>query len=132
MCMLSDDFEPWTVHRRNERRARKPHVCTECWRRIEPGENYVEVVGLCDGQWDRFTTCRHCEAAGRWLEVACGGYPYTMLGEELYEHRPATDSLLDRLHDAFLTKWDNGTAAVPCVEAVVADAKAYRMAMQAA
>ena len=132
MCMLSDDYEPWQVHRRKERRARKQHSCTECGRRIFSGENYVEVVGLFDGQWSRFTTCRHCEAASEWLIVACGGYPYTMLGEELHEHRPANDSVLDRLYEGFRAKWDQGTAPVPLSSVVVADAKAYRATVTAA
>ena len=44
------------------RKARIRHRCGECWRWIEPGENYEHVRGKCDGEMFVAKTCSHCLA----------------------------------------------------------------------
>ncbi len=85
MCAV-DDCEPWDVFRKEKRTARKQHRCHECYRLITPGESYTYLTGLIDGHWHTNRCCEHCEAAGVWLEVVCGGFPIGMLREELTEH----------------------------------------------
>lgn len=85
MCAV-DDAEPWTVSREETPRARKQWRCGECGRGILPGERYHLLVGLSGGIWHKHRWCAHCNAAGIWLAIACGGYPTGMLREELIEH----------------------------------------------
>lgn len=85
MCAI-EDCEPATIWNETHRNARKQHLCEECGRRIQPGETYRHVKILDDGRWSRYLECSHCEAAGTWLHAVCGGYPTSMLHEELDEH----------------------------------------------
>lgn len=41
-------------------RARKQHRCVECYRTIEPGEQYENVRGLWDSVWKTYKTCLGC------------------------------------------------------------------------
>lgn len=45
-------------------KARKPHRCHTCFRRIDPGEMYGKATGNYDGRWFRFSQCVHCLAIG--------------------------------------------------------------------
>lgn len=42
------------------RKAKKEHVCTECFRCIEIGEFYEYVCGLWDGHFLVYKTCSFC------------------------------------------------------------------------
>lgn len=87
MCRI-EWSEPWTVYRERTRKARKPHICYECGRRIAPGESYHDAVGLSaeSDRWESYRLCEHCMAAGEWLRVMCGGWCYGGILEELQEH----------------------------------------------
>jgi hypothetical protein len=43
------------------RKARKPHVCCECRRKIQPGETYWHYRGTWDGDPVAKNTCDLCE-----------------------------------------------------------------------
>jgi hypothetical protein len=66
--------------------ARKPHICGECRREIEPGERYRRVFMVCDGDASTYRSCRHCMVAQEWLSANCGGYVFTAVAEDIHEH----------------------------------------------
>jgi hypothetical protein len=121
MCAI-DDCEPATLWHETEPTARKPHICYECGRAIKPGESYHRVKCLSDGRWWNDCWCNHCDAAGEWLRTVCGGYPISMLHEELVEHwREGYASVaFGRLIVAMQRKWRDGADPVPDVEQVKA------------
>lgn len=133
MCAV-DDAEPFKFTAgRVERRARKEHFCDECQRKIARGESYAYIAGVVDSGWAEFHTCRHCEAAGSWLVVMCGGYPLTMLRDELADHRteyPAS-GVLETLQDAVEARWHDGADVVPDVDSIRADARRCMEALAA-
>ena len=49
-----------TVYSETWRKACKSHVCCECESPIDPGEKYMDVTGLWDGEWYRFVVCEMC------------------------------------------------------------------------
>ncbi len=85
MCAV-DACEPADVWSQRDRKARVPHRCGECQRTVDTGETYRLFKWLYDGRWSSAKVCRHCLAAGEWLDVVCGGWPVGMLREELIEH----------------------------------------------
>jgi hypothetical protein len=85
MCAI-DGAEYNDVHRITHVRARKTHVCEECTRSIAPGEVHQRLDALYEGRWILARTCAHCEAAGVFLDVLCGGYLVGGMGEELADH----------------------------------------------
>jgi hypothetical protein len=42
--------------------ARKPHKCGECYRKIQPGEQYEMCTMLFEGEWSRCKTCLDCRS----------------------------------------------------------------------
>lgn len=46
----------------SEPTARKQHSCECCGRRIEPGEKYLRVRGVSEGDPYTWKECRHCRA----------------------------------------------------------------------
>jgi len=87
MCAI-DGCEPWSVVRHEQRTAGKEHACSECHRTIRRGERHEYTAGrtLDTPQWLTSRTCAHCQAAGRWLDVMCGGWPIGVLYDELRDH----------------------------------------------
>lgn len=45
------------------RKARKPHTCHTCFRRIDPGEHYTSQFTIYNDNPHRFKQCAHCVAA---------------------------------------------------------------------
>lgn len=81
MCMI-DDSERYDVYtQRWVMASRKAHVCGECSRRIEVGEQYRHTSGLADDYWFVNHICHHCTFATRWLANNCNGY----LDQGVYE-----------------------------------------------
>jgi hypothetical protein len=125
MCAI-DNCEPWAVVSTWERKARKAYYCTECARMIRQREAYTHVKGKTedDPGWSEFRICRHCKAAGAWLQIVCGGYPLTMLIDELDEHAreyPASE-LLPELLISIRDRWNDGQAPIPPIADLEADA----------
>lgn len=73
----------------NTPKARKEHICCECWRKILIGERYERISGKWDGEVDSFATCDECSnfrlaihRAGMELDD-CGTAPLGMLFESI-------------------------------------------------
>lgn len=49
------------------RTARKEHGCYECGRKIQPGERYEYVWGVCEGEAFVSKTCPRCLALREWV-----------------------------------------------------------------
>lgn len=122
MCMV-DDADPWEFFSdRDVKSARKEHRCDECQRMIRPGEPYYFATGKYDGYVESYHVCAHCRAASAWLQKACGGSLFTMVGEDLREHWAESESyrstMLRALIDGMGERWHDGADPVPDVEAV--------------
>lgn len=85
MCSI-DSADPCDVYHVEQRRAAKDHHCYECGNQISIGTVHKVVTMLYDRQWTTARLCAHCVAAGRWLDLVCGGYLIGGLHEELSEH----------------------------------------------
>ena len=85
MCLI-DDAEPCEFWNETRRTARKTHKCSDCGRKIRPGERYRTVATKWDGNFSMTKECAHCEAAGVWLIDRCGGYPIASVKEDLTNH----------------------------------------------
>ena len=87
MCMADfSDGVCLVLHDRNHK-ARKPHICSECGRKIEAGETYNVQRTVFDGNADSYKTCLHCQVVKSWLVKECGGYLYQGVLEDINEHR---------------------------------------------
>ena len=81
VCMYEyEDNGPQCV-RREDRVARKRHVCCECRGEIAPGRKYQYVRGMWDGHWSTYRTCAPC-AQIREDFMSCG-YAYGCLWGDL-------------------------------------------------
>lgn len=86
MCMV-DDCEPCDLSNVKEMRSRKDRKCDECRGPILAGEIYTRAKFLYDGYWSSFAMCEACKIGpARWLTDQCGGYCFSGVGEDLYEH----------------------------------------------
>lgn len=114
MCAV-DDAEPWAFSHQETRTARKVHRCDECGREIAAGELYEHLTGVFDGHWSTFRWCRHCDAAGQWMNHVCGGWMLGNLDEELVEHwREGFTSIgFARLIVGMKLRWHGGRDQVP-------------------
>lgn len=116
MCRV-DEAEPWAVYDQTNPVARKDHTCCECQRTIRAGERYHYGRGLLDGNWFSFSWCRHCDAAGEWMNRECNGYMVEGLLEELVEHWSEDELFrspwLARAIAGMRQKWLDGRMPVP-------------------
>ena len=80
-CCIDVDETADLTHRREIKRARKPHKCCECQRTIPTGAPYRYESVLYDGRWSRYHTCRLC-ASVRDDRFSCGWH-WGGLWEEL-------------------------------------------------
>ena len=56
------DYETPEFYDRRQHAARMPHKCSECGKRIAPGESYERAIGKWDGDVGVFKTCCRCVA----------------------------------------------------------------------
>ncbi len=122
MCRV-DDAESWEFFSGDSsRRARKQWTCGECRRTIAVGETYHYAAGKYDGDFATYQTCQHCWAAALWLSVACGGWLYDAVYDELVEHWEGSPELrswtLGRLIIGIRRKWRDGAMPIPDVNRV--------------
>lgn len=69
-------------------KARKKHKCYECGREMYIGYMYVQTIGVWEGQWEEYKTCRPCELLRAELEdLVMGAPPFG----ELMEWKSAAD-----------------------------------------
>lgn len=86
MCLVDYCEGKWDQLQLVGRVARKPHLCYECHRTIEPGERYEYGVFATDYGIQTIKTCAHCQAVRSWLVAQCGGWAYGGVLEDLEEH----------------------------------------------
>lgn len=103
MCMI-DDAEPWEFFHEQRRKAAKEHRCGECGRTIAPGEQYRYCVGKLD-DFCVMRQCLHCQEVARWLSVACNGYLFHAVQEDLFEHITGHESYLRTAPLTRLGRW---------------------------
>lgn len=84
MCMT--DYDPPTLYQSSMRKAKKQHKCGECYRTIEPGEQYQYVLGVWNGARGDHKTCQHCVVAQILLFDKCHGFIHQGVKEDLHEH----------------------------------------------
>lgn len=120
MCMADMSDGGPEVHRAKIVRARKAHRCDECGRPIAAGERYEYVFSIFEGDWYTNHTCVHCVEVRRWLDVACRGWIYTAVHEDIREHWDESDLArtvaMGRLIHARDRTWrarDDGTMWTP-------------------
>lgn len=114
MCAI-DDAEPFDEYQQENVAAAASAKCDECGRQLRLDEIHRYVRGKYEDEWHEFRSCQHCDAAGVWLVRVCGGYPITMLSEELHEHcdeYPASGVLAD-LCRAIDNRWNDGKNPMP-------------------
>jgi hypothetical protein len=106
MCMI-DDAESWQFFDHVERKARKPHQCFECGRMIQPGERYEYSSGKLYGYrtFEQFHQCAHCRQVTRWLIVACSGFLFGAVREDLAEHVVGEEMYLRSAPLTRLLRW---------------------------
>lgn len=73
MCDI--DLEECTVWRETPRKARKPHHCACCRRRIRPGKGYTEHFSVHDGSALTERLCATCSDVKDDFEDAHGQSP---------------------------------------------------------
>jgi len=68
MCFYYDDV--CSVWRQTIHVARKPHPCESCRRQIEPGEQYLSVFSIFEGDADTRCLCNQCAQDWRQIHLA--------------------------------------------------------------
>lgn len=86
MRCYCDEVTP-SVYKIKIRLARKPHVCSECFRKIHAGEKYEHVFGIWDGLPSTFKTCERCLALKEFItaHVPCFCVSHGNLIDDLIE-----------------------------------------------
>ena len=74
------------------RKARKTHLCCECYGKIQPGELYHLHKGVLDGEWEQYKICSDCQELREEIEKksnfgADDGLAFGYLAEEIEESR---------------------------------------------
>jgi len=112
MADVDDDFEQ--VSSTSNPRARKTHVCCECHRTINIGEQYELYKGLWDGNWDAYKTCIDCKSV---RDVLFCSWTYEIMWDDIADQfrggeppssdcmiqltKPARDKLCDIIEDGW-------------------------------
>lgn len=86
MCMIEDADGMVTVLSSRQQKARKQHRCSECYRMIESGEQYLYEATYFDSEFRAYKTCAHCLVVRNWLLDNCSGFVYGDLAYDLGEH----------------------------------------------
>lgn len=126
MCMIDDGESGVMLDDRTVKAARVEHYCSECRRTIHVGESYRTMSGVYDGHFYVEKHCAHCAVAAEWLIVACRGYLFSAVLEDLREHwewEALRTPVLGLLIEGMAAKWHDGTDPVPDVEVVRASAR---------
>lgn len=120
MCMVDFDGH-WEFLNVKTQKARKEHICNECWRTIKPGEEYEYSFGRFDGEAQEHKTCTHCQVPTAWLAQECGGSLYEMVLEDIEDHLKGGSFRYDlaRLAVGMRRKWKrftgNGLMPIPAL-----------------
>ena len=87
-----------SVFRRAWRTARTTHVCCECRRQIQPGEEYESSTGCWDGRWSTYKTCDVCMDLRDRIETESHYYDELPAFTELYEYADNCEYLCEVRH----------------------------------
>lgn len=85
MCM-ADSADRCDFYTESNLKARKKHICGECRREINKGEQYQYVFGVWEGKPSYHKTCQHCVSAQAWLRNECGSWLFGGILEDLEDH----------------------------------------------
>ena len=83
-CIYIDSFDYSSFYREELPTARKMHMCSECGRDINKGENYKKEVGLWQDGFVTFKTCIDCLSIRD--EFFCGGWNFGSVLVDLEEY----------------------------------------------
>lgn len=79
--MCECDSDPPSAYWETRPKAKKRHKCSECRGWIEPGETYLAVRGIWDGEAHSFKQCPECLALIAWAkeqsECICFSFGHT-------------------------------------------------------
>lgn len=78
-----DDYDETGFQRAFMRTARKPHVCKECRRTIEPGQKYEYFSSKFEGSIFTIKTCAVCAEIR--AALYCDGYYFGQLWKDIRE-----------------------------------------------
>lgn len=86
-CIYVDCDESFELYRREMVTARKQHKCSECWKVINPKEQYEVATGMYDGYFSRYKTCKDCLSLREtfFCQDSLHTSLYELLNEYLYE-----------------------------------------------
>ena len=85
-CYCDYDGEAPTVYRpKLITKARNPHKCYECHRKINPGESYENLFAIWDGDASTCCTCQHCLELRNYVvaHVPCSCWTHGNMIEEV-------------------------------------------------
>jgi len=115
MSACSCDFEPPEFADSRYLTARKEHACSECRRKIAPGERYRLINGKWDGDFLTYKRCSHCNAALEeidrlaqefdWCVCVSLGDAREILGDFVREERWPNTAPIGRVVVAMQRKW---------------------------
>lgn len=85
VCIGGDgDGEYCTVSDSKMVKARKPHECFECSKKIQPGETYERISQLYEGEWNRMSVCLICSEIS--IALSCDGRILGNMWEEIRDY----------------------------------------------
>lgn len=108
MCECFCDYDPPTVLSEKTVKARKPHDCSECGRKIAQGEIYRSIWGIWEDHPDRFCWCAHCNAGHQVVSAVtdCDCFCYGGLWENFRDTcETCCDFALWRIQIGVQRKW---------------------------
>jgi hypothetical protein len=107
MCAVIDG-DGCEFSRVETRKAKKTHICRECFRVIHPGETYHYASGKSEGRMWSAKTCAHCDVAATWLLENCNGFLFGGVIEDFNDHAEGRMDML-RLTVGSRRKWRSFT-----------------------
>lgn len=81
------DYDAPAFYATHKLTASKQHKCDECFRAIQPGEQYEYAVGKWNGDFDRFKTCSRCLALKEYVQayVPCLCWAHGNIIDDCYD-----------------------------------------------
>jgi len=83
-CVYVGGYDGPETYWAKTRRARKPNVCGECGRQIQPGEDYEHYQACYEGDWYSHATCLDCLSIRN--SFFCDGWLFETVLDNLRDH----------------------------------------------
>lgn len=106
---VENDGDLADVIEQNTRKARKLHLCSECGREIQIGEEYEYFKGKSDGELFVNKTCLDCLSIRR--NMFCKRWNFGGIKDDLWNHISDFDGKIDEDCLLQLTPMARGTVA---------------------